>query len=168
MMAKKSDNTGEMARLDLTIARTYDVPRALVWDAWTKPEHLKQWWAPKPIELIECEIDPRPGGTFYTVMRMEDGSDVPIRMCCLDAAPMERLVFTDTLLAGWRPSATPFLTFTTIVKLEDENGKTRCIARVMHKDEADRARHEEAGFHQGWGTAFDQLAELVKTMKGKR
>ena len=166
-MAKKPSETAMAGRLDLTLTRVIDAPRALLWEAWTKPEHLKQWWAPKPTEVTECEIDLRPGGTFYAAVRMEDGSDFPIRMCYLDIAPMERLVFTDTLLAGWRPSATPLFTFTAIIKLEDQSGKTKCVARLLHKDEADRARHEEAGFQKGWGTAFDQLAEMVKSMKGK-
>ena len=163
-MAKKPEQAGT-GRLDLTITRIINAPRALLWDAWTKPEHLKKWWAPRPVEITECEIDLRPGGTFFSVMRMEDGAEQPIRMCYLDIVPMQRLVFTDTLLPGWRPSPEPF--FTAVVTMEDVDGKTRYIASALHKDEADRARHEEMGFHEGWGAALDQLVELVTDMKGK-
>lgn len=165
-MAKKPDKSEQTGRLDIVITRVIDAPRSLLWDAWTKPEHLKKWWAPRPAEIVECEIDLRPGGTLYALMKLEDGAEHPIRCCYLDIVPMERLVFTDTLLGGWRPSPEPF--FTAIVTMESQNGKTKYTARALHKDEADRARHEEMGFHDGWGAALDQLVELVTATKGER
>jgi uncharacterized protein YndB with AHSA1/START domain len=165
LMAKKPSQTAGTGRLDLTITRIIDAPRALVWDAWTKPEHLKKWWAPKPTEITECEIDLRPGGTFYWVMTMPDGGEQPVRCSFLDIVPMQRLVFTDTLLPGWRPASNPF--FAAVITMEDEEDKTKYTARAMHKDEADCAKHEEMGFFDGWGTVIDQLADLVATLKGK-
>jgi uncharacterized protein YndB with AHSA1/START domain len=158
-----SDENPGAGPLDLMITRIVDAPRALIWDAWTSPEHLMRWWAPKPWTTPECRIDLRPGGEFYTFMRGPDGAEQDIGGCYLEIVPQERIVFTDTLLAGWRPSASPFLSFTAIIALEDHGAGTKFTARVLHKDEADRARHEEMGFNQGWNTALDQLIEIVKT-----
>ena len=55
--------------LDIELDREVDVPPALVWKAWTTPDLVKEWFAPKPYETPQCEIDLRPGGTFRTVMR---------------------------------------------------------------------------------------------------
>ena len=53
-------------KLDLVLERVIDVPRRLVWEAWTRPEHLKEWFCPKPWGVSDCEIDLRPGGIFRT------------------------------------------------------------------------------------------------------
>ena len=62
---------------DLVLERLLNAPRRLVWEAWTNPEHLKRWWAPKPYETTECEMDLRPGGVFRTRMVGPDGFDDP-------------------------------------------------------------------------------------------
>jgi uncharacterized protein YndB with AHSA1/START domain len=168
MMTETSDKKTDAGPLDLMIARIVDAPRALIWEAWTTPEHLMRWWAPKPWTTPECRIDLRPGGEFYTLMRGPDGAEHGIGGCYLEIVTRERIVFTDTLLAGWRPAASPFLSFTAIITLEDHQGGTKYTARVLHKTEEDRAKHEEMGFHDGWNTAIDQLIEIVKAMQGKR
>ena len=65
----RSDTQSADSRLDLVLTRVIDAPRALVWTAWTDPEHLKKWWTPAPYTTPVCEMDVRPGGIFRTVMR---------------------------------------------------------------------------------------------------
>jgi uncharacterized protein YndB with AHSA1/START domain len=149
-------------KLDLVLERVIDVPLHLVWAAWTKPEHLKVWFCPRPWSVSECEIDLRPGGIFSTTMRSPEGQEFPNIGCCLDVVPNERLFITDTLLPGYRPAPNPF--FTAIVTLKPEGSGTRYTAIAIHGDEAARKKHEEMGFHKGWGTALDQLVALAKTM----
>jgi uncharacterized protein YndB with AHSA1/START domain len=149
-------------RLDLVLERVVDVPPALIWEAWTKPEHLRQWFAPAPWTIVECEIDLRPGGTFRFVMKSPDGEESPNVGCYLEVVPKKRLVWTDALLPGYRPSANPFLT--AVVTLEPRGSGTRYTAMAMHCDEATRKRHEEMGFYEGWGQTLDQLVALVKKM----
>jgi uncharacterized protein YndB with AHSA1/START domain len=146
-------------KLDLVLQRVIDVPRDLVWAAWTKPEHLSKWFCPAPWTVANCEIDLRPGGIFRTVMRSPDGKEFPNIGCYLEVIPNERLVWTDALLPGYRPSEIPF--FTGIVTLESQGKGTRYTATAIHRDEAGRMRHEEMGFHKGWGTALDQLVAYV-------
>ena len=161
-MTTNGNKAGE-GRLDLTLTRLIDVPRALVWKAWTTPEHLKQWFTPKPYETVDCEIDLRPGGVFRTVMRSPDGNEFPMVGIYLEVVEQRRLVFTDTLHPGWRPAPKPF--FTGILELADEGGKTRYTATALHKDDADREAHERMGFHEGWGKALDQLVEVASMLR---
>lgn len=150
--------------LDLVLERVIDVPRDLVWAAWTKPEHVKVWFTPRPWLTTECEIDLRPGGMFRTVMRGPDGEEFDNAGCYLEIVPQERLVWTDALLPGWRPAASTTLNFTAVIELESLGQRTRYIATAIHRDEAGRKAHEEMGFHSGWGAALDQLVAHAKTM----
>lgn len=145
---------------DLVLTRDVAVDREALWRAWTDPALLKQWWAPKPFVTTECELDLRPGGLFRAVMQGPDGAEYPMQGCLLEVKKPERLVLTDALLGDYRPSSESF--FTAAITFEDlGGGKTRYTARAMHKNEADRKKHEEMGFQEGWGQCLDQLVELA-------
>jgi uncharacterized protein YndB with AHSA1/START domain len=164
------DATPTDGQLDLRLERTIAVPRALVWKAWTEPEHVKKWWAPAPWTTVECQIDVRPGGIFRTVMRSPEGQEFPHVACLLEVVENERIVFTNALAPGYRPAADQLgadcagIAFTAIVTLTEHAGKTHYSVLVLHKDEAGRKRHEELGFHEGWGTCADQLAEVAERL----
>jgi uncharacterized protein YndB with AHSA1/START domain len=151
------------ANNELTISRTINAPRAVVWKAWTTPEHLQQWWCPKPWTTQIRGFDLRPGGVFDTLMRGPDGEESSNPGVFLEVVPQERLVFTTALVEGWRPG-TPWLSITAIILMEDEGSKTKYTARVLHKDDEDRRRHEELGFYDGWGTCIGQLDELAAAL----
>ena len=151
---------------DLRITRLIKAPRAIVWKAWTTPEHLKEWWCPKPWTTQLRGFDLRPGGVFDTLMRGPDGDESSNPGLFLEIVPQERIVFTTALTEGWRPG-TPWLSITAIITMEDEAGGTRYTARVLHKDDEDRRRHEELGFEDGWGTCIDQLGELAGRLAGQ-
>lgn len=148
--------------LDLVLERVVDVPRELVWRVWTQPEHLMKWFAPLPWTTVACEIDLRPGGKFYTVMRSPEGQEFPNAGCYLEVVPNERLVFTDALAPGYRPTENPF--FTAVVTLEPHGNGTKYTAIAIHRNPEGRKQHEEMGFHEGWGQCFDQLVAVVKEM----
>jgi len=152
--------------LDLVLERIVDVPRELVWKAWTTPEHLAKWFTPAPWTVADCEIDLRPGGIFRTVMRSPDGKEFPSVGCYLEVVANERLVWTDALLPGYRPAENPF--FTAIIELEAQGKGTRYTATAVHRDAAGRKKHDEMGFHTGWGTALDQLVAHAKAMQSPR
>jgi uncharacterized protein YndB with AHSA1/START domain len=149
--------------LDLILTRTIDVPRELVWKVWTEPEHLKKWFAPLPWTTVDIELDLRPGGIFRSVMRSPEGKDFPGEGCFLEVMPNEKLVWTDALLPGFRPSLEPF--FTAVLTFEKVEGGTKYTARALHKNEEDRIKHEKMGFYEGWGKCLDQLVELTKKMR---
>ena len=152
--------------LDLVLERIVDVPPALVWQAWTTPRHLMEWFVPKPWSLSSCELDLRPGGLFKTVMRSPEGQEFPNLGCYLEIVPQQRLAWTDALQPGFRPAlaaSSCLPTFmTAIICLEAHGSGTRYTAIALHGDEAGRKKHEEMGFHEGWGTCLDQLVAYVK------
>jgi len=147
-------------RLDLVLERTVEVPRARVWAAWTQPELVKRWFTPAPWQTVDCEIDLRPGGIFRTTMRSPEGQDFPNLGCFLEVVSEERLVWTDALLPGWRPAPEPFMS--AMLLFEARGSSTHYTAIAMHRDEAARQKHEEMGFHHGWGAALDQLVALMR------
>lgn len=154
-------------KLDLVLERVVDVPRELVWAAWTKAEHVKQWFTPRPWTVSECEIDLRPGGIFRTIMRSPEGEEFPNVGCYLEIVPNERLIWTVALLPGYRPVQNAVFEiplFTAIITMESRGSGTHYVATAMHRDEAGCKKHEEMGFHNGWGKALDQLVAHAKTM----
>ena len=144
---------------ELVLTRIIDAPRERVFRAWTDPKLLVQWWAPRPLTTPVCEIDPRPGGGFRTLMREPDGKEYPANGVYLEIVENERIVFTDAFEPGWKPAQKAFMT--AIVTFEDLGGRTRYTARALHWTAADRETHEQMGFHEGWGQCADQLAALV-------
>ena len=147
--------------LDLTLTRIIRAPRQVVWEAWTDPVKLEQWWIPSPARCQVQELDLRPGGAFVTLYSEDGASFGPhVSGCFLDVVEGERLVFTDTLHGGWRPADAPFMT--AIITLRDHPEGTEYRAHVMHKSQDDRDNHEKMGFYDGWGTVADQLAALVE------
>lgn len=163
-MTTRADTHAEPGPRDLTLTREIDAPPALVWSAWTDPEHLAKWWAPKPLTTVVEALDLRPGGAFRTVMRDPKGAEHPVDGAFLEVVENERIVFTDALAAGYRPAENPFMT--AIITLDARpDGGTTYTAYVLHKSVADREKHERMGFHEGWGTCVTQLAALVRELK---
>ena len=147
--------------LDLVLERDIDVPPALVWKAWTTPEHIKHWFVPKPWSCVSVEIDLRPGGVFASVMRSPEGEEFPNSGTYLEVTPNQRLIFTDTLQPGYRPAPEPF--FTAVLEMAPKGSGTHYRAIAIHGNADSRKKHEEKGFHQGWGTVVDQMVAYIKS-----
>jgi len=153
-------------QLDLVLEREVDVPPQLVWDAWTKPEHLVHWFCPKPWGVSACELDVRPGGIFRTTMRSPEGQEFPSEGCYLEVVPLQRLVWTSVLQGGYRPAASAGeFPFTGIITLEPTPTGTRYTATALHPDESSCDKHRNMGFHEGWGIALDQLVAYMKSLQ---
>ncbi|HVU31433.1 MAG TPA: SRPBCC family protein [Sphingomicrobium sp.] len=157
-------------QLDLRLERELDAPLDLVWKAWTDPEHIKRWWAPKPYETPECEIELRPGGKFMTRMTGPDGFDYSGTACVLEVVPLERIVWSSTMKEGYRPNefaddGCNGFPFTAIHTFEDAGaGKTRYTATVLHATAKDRDAHDAMGFEGGWATCAEQMAEVARSL----
>ena len=148
-----------VADRELVLTRIINAPREKVFQAWTDPELLKQWFTPRPWTTPVAQLDVRPGGASLIVMRGPDGSEFPNRGVYLEVVPNERLAFTDAYVQAWEPSEKPFMTV--VLTFEDAGGKTKYTARAQHWTVADREAHEKMGFHAGWGKATDQLEALL-------
>jgi uncharacterized protein YndB with AHSA1/START domain len=153
-------------KLDLVLERTIDLPVELVWEAWTTPEHIKEWFCPKPWGVTECEIDLRPGGIFRTVMRSPEGEEFPGTGSFLEVTENQRLIWTSALLPGYRPAkdsnSGAGMPFTGVIEMERAGNGSIYRAIAVHKDEEDCEKHSKMGFHEGWGIALDQLVAHMK------
>jgi uncharacterized protein YndB with AHSA1/START domain len=161
-----------MGNNDLVLERTLNAPLDLVWKAWTDPEHIKRWWAPRPYQTPEVEIEWKPGGIFRFVMTGPDGSrHEEAAGCVLEFVPKERIAWTSALGPGYRPNIIATgdrcdsFPFTAVITFADAgNGKTQYKAVALHKDAADKDRHTAMGFHEGWGTVAGQLEEFARSL----
>jgi uncharacterized protein YndB with AHSA1/START domain len=155
-------------KLDFAIERLIDAPARLVWEALTKPEHLKEWYMPRPWgRVARAEMDVRPGGIFSIDIAMGDGQEVPNLGCFLEVIPMERLVWTPMLFPGYRPAVFDDIPITAIVTMETVGAGTRYVFTALHRDEADLATNRTSGLclYQGTEIAVDQLVQHVLAMK---
>lgn len=153
-------------RLDFVIERFIDAPTRLVWEALTKPEHLKEWYMPKPWgRVARAEMDVRPGGIFSIDIATGDGQEFPNLGCFLDVVPRERLVWTSMLFPGYRPAVFDDIPITAIVTMASEGTGTRYLFTALHRDEADLEKNKGSGFYEGTEIAVDQFVEHVIAMK---
>lgn len=138
-----------------------------VWRCWTEPDLVKQWFAPRPVQTTEVEIDPRSGGIFRTVMVVPDhGEMAGDAGCILIAEPARRLVWTNCVGPEFVPNVIDASAFGMSVDISftAEDGGCRYRAKVFHATPADTEKHAAMGFHEGWGTAARQLEELAQTL----
>lgn len=156
---------------DLVLERTLDAPLEQVWRAYTDAGHMKRWFAPRPYEITECELDLSPGGVFRIRMIGPDGFDTGhgVPGCVLEVVEQQKLAWTSALGPGYRPNemgeGCDSFPLTVVVTFADAGGgKTAYKAVALHKDAADRETHEKMGFHEGWGTVADQLGDYAREM----
>ena len=153
-------------KLDFAIERFIDAPTRLVWDALTKPEHIKEWYMPKAWgRVARTEMDVRPGGIFSIDIATSDGREVPNLGCVLEVIPMERLVWTSMLFPGYRPAVFDDIPITAIITMESVRSGTRYVFTALHRNEADLEANKSSGFYQGTEIAIDQLVAHVMAMK---
>ncbi len=152
--------------LDFAIERFIDAPTRLVWEALTKPEHLKEWYMPKAWGRVsKAELDLRPGGIISIDIAVGDGREVPNVGCVLEVVPMKRLVWTSMLFPGYRPAVFDDIPITAIMTLETVGAGTRYVFTALHRDEADLEKNKTSGFYEGTEIAVDQFVAHVLAMK---
>jgi uncharacterized protein YndB with AHSA1/START domain len=153
-------------KLDFALERFIDAPTRLVWEALTKPEHLKEWYMPKEWGRVSrAEMDVRPGGIFSIDIAVANGPDVPNLGCFLEVVPNQRLVWTSMLFPGYRPAVFDDIPITAIVTMESVGSGTRYVFTALHRNETDLETNKTSGFYEGTETAVDQLVEHVVAMK---
>ncbi len=146
-MLEKNDVTEP--KPELRMSRVFEAKRRLVFEAWTKAEHVSRWFAPRPLTVVECELDFRVGGVFNLVMVTPDGKRYPMVATFREVVVPERIVFDAVIHDDNRALTT--LTFTEI------DGKTRLDVHQVYSFESPATR----GAQQGWTATLDQLGEHV-------
>jgi uncharacterized protein YndB with AHSA1/START domain len=130
-LTKMAQSSAQPGNDPLVINRIFDAPRALVFTAWTDPEHLKRWWGPAGCEIGTCKVDLRPDGSFLYSIRMPNGPEMWGKFVYREITPPERLVFLSCFsgpngnIARHPFSPTWPLEILNTVTFAEETGKTR-------------------------------------------
>lgn len=151
MLDSLAGQLAEKPAFELEFTRVIDAPRARVYEAWTKPEQMARWFAPKPFQLIVKTMDLRPGGRFSMAMRSPDGKDFPFTGTYREVAPPARLVWTGEFSTG------PADQMTTAVTFEEQGRKTKLHARQTFHVMTPEIEHAAKGARQGWTMTLGQL-----------
>src|SRR3954469_2390169 len=149
-------------KLDFAIERIIDAPTRLVWEALTKPEHLKEWYMPREWgRVAKAQLDLRPGGIVSIDIAVGDGREVPNVGCVLEVIPMQRLVWTSMLFPEYRPAVFDDIPITAIMTMERVGAGTRYVFPALHRSEADLDTNMTSGFFKGTEIAVGQFVEHV-------
>jgi uncharacterized protein YndB with AHSA1/START domain len=153
-------------KTDFVLERFIDAPKKLVWEALTKPEHLKEWYMPRQWGSVsDCKLELRPGGRFSIDIRTATGQDVPNLGCVLEVVPLERLSWTSMLFPDYRPATFDDIPITAIMTLETVGAGTRYVFTALHRDEADLEKDKASGWAEGTAIAADQFVAHVLSLK---
>jgi uncharacterized protein YndB with AHSA1/START domain len=148
----KVERRGE---LELVVTRIFDAPVRLVFEAWSKPELFRLWWAPKsnPVPLLSCEMDVRTGGGYRLAFGHDEANSMAFFGKYLEVTPPSRIVWTNDEGGG----------SVTTVTFEDVGGKTRL---VMHERYPSKEALDESfvGMEDATPEQFEQLDELLLSL----
>ena len=146
---------------EIRMTRLFDAPRALVFEAMTKPKHIKQWWGNlgEGYSVPVCEVDLRVGGKWRFVNRMPNGDSAAFYGEYREVAPPERVVFTEFF--------EPFPDTESVVTavLTEENGKTRLTATVAYPSREVRDMVKATGMERGAALSYDRLEEVARGLQ---
>ena len=143
------------ANRTLTIERTFNAPIQIVWDAWTKADHIVKWWGPKGMETRVEEHNFEVGGDWKYIMKMPDGRDFIAEGQYKEIHAPKKLVTS----ANFRPMTEGVVLE---VLLEADGEKTNFVFNVVHPTEEYCKQQEAMGFYNGWGSTFDRLQEILE------
>jgi uncharacterized protein YndB with AHSA1/START domain len=142
----------------IVFTRGFDAPRALVWDAWTKPEHVRRWYGCDRYTLALCEIDLRVGGGYRFVMRGPDDHTFTMSGVYREIVKPDYLVYTERFDDD--PAKEALVTLT----LEERGGKTTTRSTTLYRTAADVQAVLKSGMETGAALALDRLAALVGSL----
>jgi uncharacterized protein YndB with AHSA1/START domain len=155
---KESDSRTRAERKserELVVTRTFDAPARIVFEAWTRPELLQRWWAPKSfgVVFLSCEADVRTGGRYRFVFGHGDSKPMEFFGRYLEVTPPSRLVWTNDEAGDGGAITT--------VTFEEEDGKTLLVMHDLYPSKEALDAAIASGSTSGMGETFAQLDELL-------
>ncbi len=163
-MAARSEPAAQPAAdREIVITRLLDAPRQLVWQAWTDPKHVPNWWGPTGFTNTFQKFDVRPGGVWLFVMHGPDGTDYPNRIVFEEVVEPERLVYSHG--GGKKGDSTDFHVTVTFA---EQDGRTRLTLRSVFPSAAERERVvREYGALEGAYQHVDRLQGWLAGLRGE-
>ena len=152
----RNDSAKTGVERELLVQRTIDAPRSLVFEAWTDPERVAQWWGPYGFTNPVCELDVRPGGAIRIDMRGPDGTRYPMTGVYREIVEPERLVFTSAALDEGGNLLFEVLNTVTFAV---QGGKTALTTRARVVQSTPEAPPYLDGMEAGWTQSLERLAD---------
>jgi uncharacterized protein YndB with AHSA1/START domain len=149
----------ELSGLEVTIARTFDAPRDLVWRAWTDPNELKRWFMPHGFSVPQCELDLSVGGRLHMIVRGPDGAEMANDGRFEEIDPPSRLVLTTSAFHG--PDGVPALEVRQTVTFDDRDGGTALTIHDVVTKASPEIAAALAGMEEGWLQTLDKLDAVL-------
>jgi uncharacterized protein YndB with AHSA1/START domain len=148
---------------ELVIARTFNGPARIVFDAWTKPELVRRWWAPQSLgaSIVSCDAEVRVGGHYRYVLQPGKGSTIAFSGTYSEVTPHTRLVYTSYFEPDGRPRTSDADAVVVTVTFVEQGGTTRMTARELYPSKAVLDGAIASGMERGVHVTMDQLEELV-------
>jgi uncharacterized protein YndB with AHSA1/START domain len=144
---------------EVVMRRVFEAPRELLFDAYTKPEHLRHWLlGPEGWTMPVCEVDLRAGGAWRFVWRQADGTELEMRGEYREVTPPERIVNTEAW--GWGGDWPETLN---TVELTEEDGKTTVTTTIVYVSKEARDAAVATGMKDGASTSYDRLEDYLKS-----
>ena len=155
-------STTQINDTDIVITREFAAPRQLVWDAWTKPEHIEKWFGPKGFSTRVDEQDFKVGGRSSYVMIGPDGKEYPANGVFKEIVPIEKIVssadgFDDDFQAAHPEMDLPKESILMTYIFDDLGKRTKLTLVTTHATVEEREKHEAMGVVAGWNSSFDKL-----------
>lgn len=146
---------------EIRMTRLFDAPRALVFEAMTRPEHIKKWWGNlgEGYSVPLCEVDLRVGGTWRFTNRTPSGESVTFYGEYREINPPERVVFTEI----FEPYPDTVSVVTSV--LTEENGRTRLVATVEYPSKEVRDMVRSTGMERGAALSYDRLEDVARSLQ---
>ncbi len=144
---------------EIVMIRTFQAPRALVFEAHSKPELMQRWWGPRRYELPVAEMDFRPGGAYHFVQRGADGQEFGFRGKFLEIVPPERITWT------FEFEGMPGHISIERLTLDEQDGTTTLTSAAVFDSKEDRDGMLASGCEEGAAESYDRLDELLRTMR---
>jgi uncharacterized protein YndB with AHSA1/START domain len=141
---------------EIALARVFDAPRQLVFDAYTKPELLKRWFGPVGWTLVVCEIDLRVGGSYRYVMRKDTGVEMGMGGVYREIVRPDRIVAAESFDDPWYEGEA--IATTTLV---EHRGKTTLTTTVRYDSKEVRDAVLKTPMESGVESSYNRLAELL-------
>lgn len=157
----QADETAEsIADRELVITRTYDAPARLLFEAWSRPEHIRRWFGPEGWPVTHCEMDFRVGGRYRFAMTGPDGEQgMPFGGTYLEIVPDRKIVYDDAFES---PGAERMVMTVTV---EEAAGQTTVTVHTLFPSVAMKETHLGYGMREGFNSSFDQLGDLVAELQ---
>ena len=161
-MSQNKPAQASQADRSVIITRVFDAPAHIVFEACSRPEHVKRWFGPVGWPLTLCEMDFRVGGRYRFAMTGPDGvQNPPFSGTYLEIVPNRRIVYDNAFELPGAETMVMHFDFT------EEDGRTTLTLNTLFASLAMKATHVGAGFVQGTGSGLSQLEELVAELVAK-